>query len=161
MGGQAFSKLRGSLVTRPIQRFNIENRTEKLLSKDKPKSAPKFAADANILEEIRKTRPDIAEATSKKDVELLARLKDVYVASSDPHDFDPDINRKLPVNPDRPLPGKFVRGNPSGGFAEASRLFGKTPPGKLSVSDVEDILAKLTEANRESALADEVLKTHE
>ena len=33
--GSALTKMRGSLVTRPMQRYNIESRTEKLMEKDK------------------------------------------------------------------------------------------------------------------------------
>ena len=32
--GAAMTKMRGSLVTRTMQRYNIESRTEKLLEKD-------------------------------------------------------------------------------------------------------------------------------
>ena len=56
MGGQAFSKLRGSLITRPMQRFNIEARTEKLLKKEKPIVAPKHLSDQELVEKIREIR---------------------------------------------------------------------------------------------------------
>ena len=65
MGGQTFSKLRGSLVTRPMQRFNIEARTEKLLKKEKPTLAPKHQSDQELLDKIREQRPEIAEAAIK------------------------------------------------------------------------------------------------
>ena len=32
--GSAVTKMRGALVTRPMQRYNIESRTEKLMEKD-------------------------------------------------------------------------------------------------------------------------------
>ena len=92
MGGQTFSKLRGSLITRPMQRFNIEARTEKLLKKEKPIAAPKHLSDQELVEKIREERPEIAEAALKKDDILLERLKDVYTTSNDPEDFDAEVN---------------------------------------------------------------------
>jgi len=142
MGGQAFSKIRGSFITRPIQRFNIEARTEKLLSKDKPKPSPQYQSDKELLESIRQDRPEIVEAATKKDDHLLVRLKDVYVASSDPDDFDPDSNRKLPQNPERPLPGKGIRGSPGSGFAEASQLMTSTKQKKLALDEIQSLLDK-------------------
>ena len=141
MGGQAFSKLRGALITRPIQRFNIEARTDRLLKQEKQKIAPRYESDQELLEEIRQERPEIAEAATKKDAKLLGRLKDVYVASTDPQDFDPDINRKLPENPDRPLPGRGVRSTPTAGFSEASLLKGSVNSGKLNIDTIQRILS--------------------
>ena len=99
--GSTLSKIRGSLVTRPMQRYNIESRTEKLLEKDQvkdsifvhiealyrytlyrqvvPRAAPKFKSDRELLEEIRRTQPEIAEAATKKDQQLHKNLQDVSV----------------------------------------------------------------------------------
>ena len=43
----------------------------------------------------------------------------MYVTSKDPPTdtgFDPDINRRRPLNPDRPMPEKGVRGRDRSGF---------------------------------------------
>lgn len=143
MGGQAFSKLRGSLVTRPMQRFNIEPRTEKLLRQEKPIPAPKHQSDQELLETIREERPEIVEAAVKKDEILLDRLKDVYTTSNDPVDYDPDINRKVPEHPDRPYPGKGVRSAPGSGFSEASQLMTSTKKKNvLALDEIQSILDK-------------------
>ena len=143
MGGQAFSKLRGSLITRPMQRFNIEARTEKLLKKEKPIVAPKHLSDQELVEKIREERPEIAEAALKKDDILLERLKDVYTTSDDPENFDADINRKRPHNPDRPFPGKRVRSAPGSGFAEASQLMISTKQKNvLALDEIQAILGR-------------------
>jgi len=143
MGGQTFSKLRGSLITRPMQRFNIEARTEKLLKKEKPIAAPKHLSDQELVEKIREERPEIAEAALKKDDILLERLKDVYTTSNDPEDFDADINRKRPHNPDRPFPGKGVRSAPGSGFAEASQLMASTKQKNvLALDEIQEILGR-------------------
>ena len=39
--GQYVSKIKGHYVTRNLQRYNIESRTDKILAKEKPKPAPK------------------------------------------------------------------------------------------------------------------------
>ena len=59
--GQTISKARGSLITRTVQRFNIEARTDKYLEKDKPTSAPRFKSDTELIESIRQDRPDLGE----------------------------------------------------------------------------------------------------
>merc|ERR1711874_620952 len=87
-------------------------------------------------------RPEIAKAAIKKDDVLLGRLRDVYTTSSDPEDFDPDINRKVPRNPDRPFPGKGVRSAPGSGFAEASQLMTSTKQKKLALDEIQSIIAR-------------------
>ena len=59
--GQTISKAHGSLITRTIQRFNIEARTDKVLAKEKPTSAPRFKSDEELLESIRQDRPDLGK----------------------------------------------------------------------------------------------------
>ena len=59
--GQTISKARGSLITRTVQRFNIEARTDKYLEKDKPTSAPRFKSDTELIDSIRQDRPDLGE----------------------------------------------------------------------------------------------------
>ena len=139
MGGQTFSKLRGSLVTRPMQRFNIEARTDKILKKEKNLS-PKYPSDKELLESIRQDRPEVVDAATKKDTELLSKLQNIYVASSDPKDFDPDVNRKVPENPERPLPGKLVRGSPTAGFVEAGQIMAATKYKKLGLDEIQLLL---------------------
>ena len=48
-----------------------------------PRPAPKFRSDKELLEEIRRTQPEIAEAATKKDEHLHKNLQDVrhaYIA---------------------------------------------------------------------------------
>ena len=77
MGG-ALSKARGHFITRPVQRFNIEARTEKVLDKEKPMPAPKYKADIesrqmNLEQHWEKMDKDI----KSKDENHSKRLKDV------------------------------------------------------------------------------------
>jgi hypothetical protein len=75
--GKTLSKIRGHLITRPVQRFNIEHRTEKLLARDKPIQAPKFQTDIDLLEKVRRENPEILEETRNRDPLLEDRLKQV------------------------------------------------------------------------------------
>ena len=144
MGGQTISKLRGSLVTRPIQRFNIESRTEKLFEKEKPQRAPQYPSTVEMVENIRRERPDIIEAASKKDTDLLRKLEDVYVSSEDPQHFDHEINSKIAYNPERPMPAKGVRSSPSYGFSEASQLKGSVKSGKITLDIAQSMMAEFS-----------------
>ena len=58
-------------------------------------------SDAELLEELRKTNPEMAESAVKKDSELYARLKDVYVESTDPEleNVDSSLKREKPGKP--------------------------------------------------------------
>ena len=71
------SKLRGQLITRPMQRYNIESRTEKVLSQEKPTPAPKYQTDLDLLEKIRTENPEILEETRTRNFLLDKRLKEV------------------------------------------------------------------------------------
>ena len=75
--GKTLSKLRGHMITRSVQRFNIEHRTEKLLARDKPIQAPKFQSDIDLLEKVRRENPEILQETRSRDPLLEDRLKQV------------------------------------------------------------------------------------
>ena len=76
--GKTLSKLRGQMITRPIQRFNIESRTEKILSQEKPTPAPKYQTDIDLLQKIRHENPEILEETRNRNSLLDQRLKQVW-----------------------------------------------------------------------------------
>jgi len=142
--GQYVSKIKGHYVTRNLQRFNIESRTDKILAKEKPKPAPKYASDERLRQELLK---DIQEEMNKeihnKSSPHDSRLKQVYVTSQDPSPetrFDPDINRRRPENPDRPLPrARTIRGIDRSGFAvDENKIIKK---GKISLEKVQEMVA--------------------
>ena len=71
----------------------------------KPRPAPKFRSDKELLEEIRRTQPEIAEAATKKDEHLHKNLQDVrhaYIAFLTP--ISP-----FPLIGDFRLPLSFIR----------------------------------------------------
>ena len=60
----------------------------------------KKQSDAELLEELRKTNPGMAENAVKKDADLYSRLKDVYVESTDPDQANVgDLRREQPGKP--------------------------------------------------------------
>ena len=62
-------------------------------------------SDAELLEELRKTNPGMAESAVKKDSELYSRLKDVYVESTDPELENVDMKSSLKrEKPGKPFP---------------------------------------------------------
>jgi len=110
--GQQISRVYGYVIKRPIQRFNIENRAFKVLDKiedpkEKAMRAPMFQSDKEILEQVRKTTPNLETEVQRKDSDLDDRLKDVYVQSYDPpgsEHFKGPMEDKRKENADRPKP---------------------------------------------------------
>ena len=65
-----------------------------------PRPAPKFRSDKELLEEIRRTQPEIAEAATKKDEHLHKNLQDVrhaYIAFLTPISPLPSYRRFSPA----------------------------------------------------------------
>jgi len=96
------SRVYGSIVKRPLQRYNVENRAEKLITKFEdptaaPQRAPMYKADVDLMKEVRRTE----EGIHKVEDQLLGRLKQVYVSNKD-NEAAPDP--KQIENPERPLP---------------------------------------------------------
>ncbi|XP_026499384.2 protein NDUFAF4 homolog [Vanessa tameamea] len=96
----------GALVSkalRPIKSFNIENRAHQVISKEKPEVAPRYPSTAEELKRVHEIDPELDSKLDKKDTELDARLKDVYVTSyGKPED---DVTKeKQQKGLERPLP---------------------------------------------------------
>lgn len=101
--GNKVSRVYGSMVKRPLQRYNVDHRAEKVVRKiEDPNAAamraPMYQSDADLLEEIRKQNPGMAEHAVRKDTGLHHRLKSVYVESTDPE------VQVSPPDPSKPLP---------------------------------------------------------
>lgn len=156
--GNSASRVYGFLVRRPLQRYNVDSRAEKVVKKIEDPSAPAMRApmyqsDAELLEELRKTNPGMAESAVKKDSELYARLKDVYVESTDPeHEHvDSSLKREKPGKPfprDTSqysydfVPAQIRQDMPDRG----QRIVAK---GKVTLQQAVDILAKHKETGGE------------
>lgn len=143
--GQYVSKIKGHYVTRNLQRFNIESRTNKILKAEKPKVAPRYPSDEKARQDVLRNMPDqTGNEIHNKSSELHSRLKHVYVTSTDPavdKGYDPDINRRRPEHPDRPLPrARTIRGIDRSAFAvDESRT--NVPKGKITLEKVQEMIA--------------------
>ncbi|CAK9830006.1 Protein NDUFAF4 homolog [Anthophora retusa] len=85
-----------SLLTRPIRTFNIENRAERVITREKPIRAPEHAGVQKQREEVNKLYPDFMETQNKKSSQLDDYLKDVFVVSEDPQEVP--VSQKLIVS---------------------------------------------------------------
>merc|ERR1712012_931369 len=107
--------------------------------------APMYQSDAELLEELRKTNPGMAENAVKKDADLYSRLKDVYVESTDPDQANVgDMRREQPGKPFPKdtsqysydfVPAQIRQDMPDRG----QRIVSK---GKVTLQQAVDILAK-------------------
>jgi len=146
--GQQASRLWRSLVIRPSQRYAVEHRAEKVITKiadpaEKPIRAPMFKSDADLLEKIRQTQPTVAAAAHRKDDHHHDRLRDVFVTSEDPmFEGDPGEN-----NPDRPMPIIRVK-QYADNIPAALRRTGpdvKVKRGKVDINTAIEFLSKRKE----------------
>jgi len=138
--GNAVSRVYGTIVKRPLQRFNVEHRAEKLITKfEDPKAAPQrapmYEADVKVREEIIRTE----DGVHKVGPELLDRLKQVYVDSQ-------DTNPRAAENPDRPLPRDVAQHYqdfvPAQMRVERQGRERSIPRGRVTLNQTLDILNK-------------------
>ncbi|XP_076656434.1 NADH dehydrogenase [ubiquinone] 1 alpha subcomplex assembly factor 4 isoform X2 [Halictus rubicundus] len=73
-----------SRLTRPIRTMNIENRAQKVISREKPVPAPHHASVSKQKELVDKMYPNFMEEHNVKNPALDERLKNVFVTSDDP-----------------------------------------------------------------------------
>ncbi|XP_011877275.1 PREDICTED: protein NDUFAF4 homolog isoform X2 [Vollenhovia emeryi] len=85
--GKVYSRVY-SMLTRPVRLFNIENRARKVISQEKPKPAPQYAATEKQKRLMDEVNPHFMEGHYKKNVQLDQRLKDVFVTSMDPQEVN-------------------------------------------------------------------------
>jgi len=149
MGAQV-SRVYGFMVRRPLQRYNVEHRAEKMVKKFEdptavPYRAPMYKSDADVLEAVRRDNPEVLQSVAVKDDPLHDRLKSVYVSSADPAP-DPRSGEA----PDRPLP-KDVRQHyqdfiPAQMRVEREGVSRNLPRGKVSLNQAVDFLTKHSES---------------
>ncbi|CAK9820723.1 Protein NDUFAF4 homolog [Anthophora plagiata] len=75
-----------SFFTRPVRTFNIENRAERVITREKPIRAPEYASVQKQKEEVNKLYPDFIETHNKENSQLHDNLKNIFVVSEDPQE---------------------------------------------------------------------------
>ncbi|XP_077159940.1 NADH dehydrogenase [ubiquinone] 1 alpha subcomplex assembly factor 4 [Paroedura picta] len=118
----------GGQVTRALRNFNLENRAFREIGKAKPLAAPRHPAAAT---------PDYTDLTQeeikKKDEDLHALLKEVYVVSRDPPPIVTDSEGSFPPNKKERRLAKI---------GQLGQLDVKTiPKGKISVIEALTLLS--------------------
>jgi len=140
--GQQLSRVYGSLVKRSMQRYNVEHRAAKVITKiEDPNApamrAPMFPSDKQLIDDLRKSHPELADASSRKDRELHSRLRDVYVTSADPAAAADEGHEPIrKADPNRPLPLDRTQymDNFVPGMLRVNKSK-KAPRGKVSIDD--------------------------
>lgn len=89
--GKVYSRL-----LRPLRTFNISNRAERVISKDKPTPAPQYSYVEKQKALVDKMHPDFMETHLKKDMNLDDRLKEVFVTSNQSASSDEVSTKSLP-----------------------------------------------------------------
>jgi len=139
--GNAVSRVYGTLVKRPLQRYNVEHRAEKLIDKFQdpaaaPQRAPMYDSDSLLRDAIKKSEENV----HKVGPELLDRLKVVYVDSKDNNPDQP----RAPENPERPLPKDVTQHYqdfvPAQMRMERQGLSRKVQRGKITLNQTVDLL---------------------
>ncbi|CAG2176815.1 unnamed protein product [Oppiella nova] len=83
--GAMIKRVYGYYITRPLQRFNVDNRAEKAIDRQHvvPKAAPRHERTDQLFTEITQKNPRFKQELNEKREDLLKRLTSVKVISTD------------------------------------------------------------------------------
>ncbi|RWS22540.1 hypothetical protein B4U80_08220, partial [Leptotrombidium deliense] len=126
---KAVNRLYGHFIKRPMQAFNVERRTEKLLDSQVKRVAPRHPHTQEKFDSIAKANPDIKKELEEKREDLLTRLKTIKITSDEKSEEETDKS-KLPKQ--RSPPEELIYG-----IKEPENI----PVGKLSLRQIIDILS--------------------
>ncbi|XP_061563074.1 NADH dehydrogenase [ubiquinone] 1 alpha subcomplex assembly factor 4 [Cololabis saira] len=114
----------GARIGRMVRNFNLENRTFREISKEKPTAAPRHAAEA--------PPPAVMSEVKQKNEPLLGLLRSVYVESTDPAAAETEASAQEPgVQAVERRPLKYNFPGPMMGLTELTDV----PKGKLTVAE--------------------------
>jgi len=120
-----------SHLTRHIRRFNVIDRTERIINKQKPVPAPLHKIDAERLKNLLENDPQTKEELANKNSTLEQNLQSVYVKSKgDMPDVYPQSKSKLPKSR-APVPSSSF-------FVEEPE---NIPPGRYTLTQVVECIA--------------------
>uniref|UniRef100_A0A2S2PWI1 Protein NDUFAF4 n=1 Tax=Sipha flava TaxID=143950 RepID=A0A2S2PWI1_9HEMI len=120
-----------SHLTRHFRRFNVIERTERIINKEKPIAAPLHKVDAERLKHLLENNPGMKEELANKDSTLEKNLKNIYVKSEgDLPDVYPQSKVKLPKNRDQVFTSGFLVEEPE-----------HIPPGRYTLTQITECIA--------------------
>ncbi|KAK2140214.1 hypothetical protein NP493_5898g00006 [Ridgeia piscesae] len=67
-------KVYSSFIKRPIRNWNVGSRAQRVISQEKPQSAPRHKSTEKMIQEFTQEHPELLDIQSEKDEKLLARL---------------------------------------------------------------------------------------
>ncbi|XP_044147530.1 NADH dehydrogenase [ubiquinone] 1 alpha subcomplex assembly factor 4 [Bufo gargarizans] len=124
----------GANLVRAFRNFNVESRAHRLIGKDKPSAAPAHPGTREAIGAVLSNHPGIQDKIYKKDDQLLSRLKDVYVDSTDP---SPQVKEGAPLPKQEDLrPLKHMMRNETFGITVDN-----VPKGKISIVEALFVLS--------------------
>ncbi|VVC40042.1 NADH dehydrogenase [ubiquinone] 1 alpha subcomplex assembly factor 4 [Cinara cedri] len=119
----------GSHLTRYIRRFNVINRTERIINEEKPKVAPLYKVDAERLKKLMEDNPGLIEELKNKNSTLEKNLQSVYVKSKG--DLPNNQSKaKLPQNREQVFNFGFLVEDPE-----------SVPPGRYTLTQITECIA--------------------
>ncbi|CAF2731860.1 unnamed protein product [Rotaria sp. Silwood2] len=140
-----------SRATRFLRMYNIDNRVDRVLSKEKPTAAPRYPADLQSTNAEKNIAP---ETIHQKDQQLLKYLRDVKVYSTGDnpviHRLD-DTSSHPTIPPllnhlEEPLDEQSADG--AFGYVEPQRI----PPGRVSLRQFLTYLQKYRDSPEEYSI---------
>lgn len=123
--GKFFSRL-----SRPLQKFNVENRAFKAIDREKRPKAPRLHRASAVPDQ---DVAGIKKHLAAKDEHLHDRLKDVYVTSANPSNDSEEDSGNRPLPQDR----SEVKA-PTFGYAEPKMI----PTGRISLRLALEMLSR-------------------
>ncbi|XP_050533087.1 protein NDUFAF4 homolog [Daktulosphaira vitifoliae] len=121
----------GSHLSRKIRRFNVIDRTERIINKEKPIPAPLHKTDVERLKKMMQDDPQMKEEVINKNSLLEKNLKDVYVNSTGDHpDNYVKTKAKLPQNREQVFSYGFFMKEPS-----------EVPEGRYTLSQIVECIS--------------------
>ncbi|XP_057677967.1 NADH dehydrogenase [ubiquinone] 1 alpha subcomplex assembly factor 4 [Corythoichthys intestinalis] len=132
----------GARVVRMIRNFNLENRIEREMAKEKPRSAPRHKltpASSTGHNNVSLPEEDILGAVHQKNNPLLKNLKSVYVDSKDTEAGTVKLLKEALVDEEaKTRPMKFFLPGNLHGFSNLENI----PCGKLTITEALKALSR-------------------
>lgn len=121
----------GARVARMFRNFNLENRVHREISRDKPRSAPKYPVPS-----VSDTAAEAPVNMNEKSGPLLDHLRSLYVESTDPEQ-QPQSPRQEEVAEAERRPLRYSVPGDQLGLVELTDL----PKGKLTLAEALKVLS--------------------
>ncbi|CAF1304211.1 unnamed protein product [Rotaria sordida] len=143
-----------SRATRFLRMYNIDNRVDRVLSKEKPTPAPRYPTDLQNLQSSNAESNIAPETIHNKDQQLLKYLRDVKIYSTGDN---PVIHRRDDTSSHPTIPPLLNRLEESIDEKSTDGAFGyvepqRIPPGRISLRQFLTYLQKYRDSPEEYSI---------